>query len=230
MPSEAVVVLGKKIVGELGLETTTDTLARWMAHHIAELIQAVEVSTGEERTQKSVELRNAILALWEQRYCLPPTTRPFADSEAIFRAIESLDPEKETFRYFSRARAPEDGPEESEECRKWIEIAKGVDYSSKLLINYCLSEAAEASLDKAKEWVKLAQNVGCEESFEVLIVQLVGRNSELSQENALNEEQRRILTDRSEKLKIFLELARHLSDDIDARLLCLEKPDTPKQS
>ena len=227
--SEAVVALGKKIVDELGLETTTDTLARWMAHHIAELIQGIEASTDQERDKKSEELRNAILALWEQRYCLPPQGRPFADSEAVFRAIESLDPERETFRYFSRARAPEDESEEAEECKNWIEIAKGIDFSSKLLINYCLSAAAEASLDKSKEWVELAKDAGFDNTFEIRIVELVGKrlNLELSEEQKITEEQRRVLEDRSKRLKAFLDMAHRFSSDIDNKLSFLDKPSAP---
>ncbi len=34
----AVVRLGERIVAELGLEESTDTLSRWMAHYIAESI------------------------------------------------------------------------------------------------------------------------------------------------------------------------------------------------
>ena len=39
--------LGRRIVDELGLEKGVDTLARWMAHYIAELIEKVEVGVRE---------------------------------------------------------------------------------------------------------------------------------------------------------------------------------------
>ena len=35
---DAILRLGRKLVAELGSERATDTLARWMAHDIAELI------------------------------------------------------------------------------------------------------------------------------------------------------------------------------------------------
>ena len=34
--SDSVLALGKKLVDELGLDQSVDTLGRWMAHYIAE--------------------------------------------------------------------------------------------------------------------------------------------------------------------------------------------------
>lgn len=40
--SSDVLELGKLLVKALDLDETVDTLGRWMAHHIAELMQAAE--------------------------------------------------------------------------------------------------------------------------------------------------------------------------------------------
>src|SRR5206468_12121550 len=87
--SDSILKLGKKIVDELGLDQTVDTLGRWMAHYIAEKIGDVEAATGEDRAQKMSECRDAILQLWAHRSELPNGKRPFEDFEPIFRALQS---------------------------------------------------------------------------------------------------------------------------------------------
>ena len=88
---ESVLKLGQKIVDELGLDQTVDTLGRWMAHYIAEKIGDVEAATGEDRAQKMAECSDAILKLWVHRSKLLSGKRPFEEFESIFRALQSLD-------------------------------------------------------------------------------------------------------------------------------------------
>ena len=42
--------LGKSMVEELGLDPGVDTLARWMAHYVAEQIAIAENATGDAKT------------------------------------------------------------------------------------------------------------------------------------------------------------------------------------
>ena len=54
--SDSVLVLGKKIVDELGLDQSADTLGRWMAHYLAEKIEDAKAATGEARARKDVRM------------------------------------------------------------------------------------------------------------------------------------------------------------------------------
>lgn len=45
---EEIIKLAKKLVKELNLEYSTITLARWMSHYIAELIQNIDTSESKE--------------------------------------------------------------------------------------------------------------------------------------------------------------------------------------
>jgi hypothetical protein len=70
-PSE-ILELGKTIVKEMGLDDDTDTLRRWMCHHVAGLIdQAVHGQSNEIRRTAEREAVSTILALWEKRMALP---------------------------------------------------------------------------------------------------------------------------------------------------------------
>jgi hypothetical protein len=62
-PWPDVVRLGDHIVHRLGLEDSVDTLGRWMAHRIAELIEQAE--DGDEETKR--EATDLILRCWERR-------------------------------------------------------------------------------------------------------------------------------------------------------------------
>lgn len=57
--------LGCHIVNELGGERDTDTLGRWMAHHLAELmVAAEEAATAEEHAAARSAVESAILRVW----------------------------------------------------------------------------------------------------------------------------------------------------------------------
>jgi hypothetical protein len=59
--------LGERIIEELGLEESTDTLSRWMAHHIAEAITRAEKGRRKDKD----EAAELILELWEHRTSWP---------------------------------------------------------------------------------------------------------------------------------------------------------------
>lgn len=68
----AIIELGKKLVDELELNDSVDTLGRWMAHYIAELLYDAEHNPDEiVRATKHAELRDSIWAFWVNRYELP---------------------------------------------------------------------------------------------------------------------------------------------------------------
>lgn len=222
--SRAVAALGKELVAELEFGDSVDTLGRWMAHYLAELMQKAEVTTGDDRLTAQAQLRDSILALWAHRFELPSGTRPFGEFEPILRALASLDPESESPRYFSPSRAPGSESNESEGTRQWIELARGLDYASKILIDHCLISAAGSALDKSQVWIRLANEAGIDDSFEFRVIRFISNQRDLMKETDLNEHHRSVLLDRHKKLEGFLSLASTLADDIKARLKAL-KPD-----
>lgn len=224
--SEALVALGKKLVAELGLDDSVDTLGRWMAHHIAELMKELEVATVDNRSTKQAQLRDAILALWAHRSELPNGKRPFGEFEPIFRALESLDPESQHSRYLSPFRAPEKGDEESKDAQQWVRLAGALDFTSKILIDHCLILAAEAALDNSKEWVELARSAGIDDSFEFAVIRIISDRSDLMKEGNPDARQRRILVDRKKRLEEFLSIVSTFVNELDARMESLPAPTT----
>ena len=59
--TDAVRELGVKLVAELGLEESNDTLGRWMAHHIAALIADIDETEPKDRKVKNTACTKTIL-------------------------------------------------------------------------------------------------------------------------------------------------------------------------
>ena len=67
----AILKLGRLLVRELNLERETDTLARWMAHHIAELMHIAETEEEVSGLNARRACQDAVIALWTHRAGLP---------------------------------------------------------------------------------------------------------------------------------------------------------------
>jgi len=195
-----------------------DTLGRWMAHHIAELIQEAESANDDARPVKMANVREAVLALWSHRHALPNGRSPFAGMEPIFNALESLDPEIPDFRYFSISSAPHASDEESEEVQKYVDMAKAVDRASKVIVNFCIAKAAERALDSSKAWVQLASKAEADEGLDITLIRIIADRSDLMKASNPATKRRRILNDRKQKLEALLIGASEVLESINSQL------------
>jgi hypothetical protein len=221
---KAVLDLGRALVAELGLDPGVDTLGRWMAHYIAELIEEAEAAKVEERPAKFGTCADAILKLWEHRHQLPNGKRPFEDLEPILRAIESLDPANNTPRYFRSQRMAADETQENDETRKWLKLVDGLDYSAKILIRYCLAQAAQTALDKSRKWVALAKTVGLKDDFDLPLVRFITDESDLLKDGEPNDTARKLLEDRIKRLDGFKEMADVVASHLRRQLKQMDVP------
>jgi len=216
--SDALLQLGRKIVDELGLDQSVDTLGRWMAHYIAELIQSAEAAQGDDRSEKLSRCANAILDLWKHRSLLPNGKRPFEDFEPILWALESLDLSDNTPRYFRSVRRVVRKDEERTETQKWFDLVEGIDDSARMLIRYCLARAAANAIDKSKEWAQLAEALETEEGIDLRIVRIISEENELLNASALDASARTQVEDRIRRLDNFVQMAHILSSDLREKL------------
>ena len=210
--------LGRALVEELGLDHSVDTLSRWMAHHIAELIESVETATAEDRKAKTDECATAILNLWEHRHLLPNGKRPFGDMQPILRALASLDPTDDTPRYFRSLRTTVDETEQNTETRKWFDLADDIDYSAKILIRYCLTQAAQTTLDRTKEWVALAEAAGFDDGVEFPAIHTIIDEDNLMKTSEPDDKEQTILEDRIKRLERFEEMSDALTSELRLQL------------
>ena len=90
--ADPIIALGERIVAELGDPRTNSTLARWLAHHAARLIQAADKareSGDPDASGRDAEAREAILQLWEARTTWPGGWPPPRAAE-IARLLDDL--------------------------------------------------------------------------------------------------------------------------------------------
>lgn len=195
-----------------------------MAHHLADLMTRAQRATGEEKKVAEKECFDAIVALWTHRSEYPNGKRPFEALEPVIRAVESLDPEDDKPRYYRSARPPRGEIEEKSEAERWLDFVSGLDYTAKLLIAYCLRQAAQSSVDQSKEWVKLAGAAGIEDGVPEIVIQLVASKEDLAKEPDPNSDVRRALEDRLKRLNGFAKLAEALGQDLQTKLDALPPP------
>ena len=196
-----IISLGKALAEELALDPGVDTLARWMAHYIAEQMEIAENTTGDDKTEAKQRCFETILKLWQHRSSLPNGRRPFESFEPVFRALARLDPENPTPYFYSgpgfRSPEPDDSDEDLDEVQQWLEVARGIDRAARVWLEFVFHQAAlNATDEKTITWLENA--VGLPASDDVLtIVRLIHAEPENeSEETAAREQQAK-----QEKLK-----------------------------
>jgi hypothetical protein len=216
-PSDPVLALGKKLIRELELGDTTDTLSRWIIHYLAGLIKKAERQSAKNRPAVLEECFDAILALWQHRHELPDGKRPFQGLEPVLRALESLDPVNVERRYFPSALPPAGLTEQSKETRGWLELAEGLDNSARILIRHCLTNAAAGAIDKSQGWVALAERAGRKE-VDLPVLKIIIGERKLTGAPDHDDIQRKLLEDRLGKLRAFIRLAEKAAIDYQRRI------------
>ena len=96
LPSE-VLRLGARIVRELELEQSVDTLGRWMAHHLAEVMQEAESAEGGDKELARESAVDLILKLWSHKQSLPNGAYPLNDLKTVMSVVGQLSPEDSPF-------------------------------------------------------------------------------------------------------------------------------------
>lgn len=213
-----VLKLGKQLVAELGLDQSADTLSRWMAHYIAELIHNAEIASEENRDEQRSKCAGAILELWSHYTETPNGTRPFQDYDPILRTLESLDPNSNIPRYFRPVHEAAAKQQKDTESATWLESADKVDYTARLLIRFCLTCAARDAIEKSKEWVTLAEAAGVANDSYFSVIRFVSNEAKLSGEETATNEELKEIESRIKRLEDFVNSAKMLSDHLQEKL------------
>jgi hypothetical protein len=201
--SGAVIDLGKRLVAQL--ELGDDVLAQWMAHVIAERMDAAEKAEPSERAAAQTACAEIILQLWNRRNSLAERLRPFKGLEPLIRTLDSLDVSGgPRFRYLpQRPPGLETVPDKT--SKQLIDLAEGVDYSARALIRHLLAEAFEEASDEARPWIKAAVDANAETTVEMRIVGFLDDEAaELVEGEAKKREE---MEEKIGKLEAFADLA-----------------------
>lgn len=183
-----------------------------MAHYIAELIRDAKKASPEERQAKMEACCDAILKLWNHRHTFSDGKRPFEELDPIIRTLESLNPEDDAPRYFRSLRAAIDKIEEEDEIKSWLKLIDGVDYSAKILIRFCLIQASQTAINKSAEWVTLAEEAGFDDGIEIPLIHMIWDEDSMLEDP--DEQAKKRIEDRIERLENFAKLALNMASDL----------------
>lgn len=176
---EKVKNLGNLFVKELKLEPGVDTFSRWMAHYIAEKMTVAEQALSDENKKEAEEeCFDVILKLWEHRHSLPSGRRPFQNFEPILDTLSQLNPDIEE-PYFYNALHDQDIAEletdnlNHKSVEEWVNIAKEIDKTARIWIEYALEQAIkEAKNERTEEWIKNTIDLSDNTDVEIISVLL----------------------------------------------------------
>lgn len=141
--SKEILDLGNKLVAELKLTDSTDTLSRWMAHYIAELIDAVENADGEQKAALEKDCFDTILKLWASRNATPRGIRPLASLKGAMKLLDEITNKSEGnwHRYFDGSENP------------WKKFGADVNYASSNIIRLLVFlQSTDMDLVNVKKW------------------------------------------------------------------------------
>ena len=216
------VELGKKLVQELELDRSPDTLGRWMAHHLADLINQAEQGPESDRNERRRECRSAILELWEHMYSIRTASNPFLDLESIVETIRALDPGKPGYFYQTKAQEVADNPELPQSAKEWLNLSREIDYNARLLIHMCFERVIGKTSGKLRELIELASDTG---AYNLPVSTFIYQLTEQYSGGDLDTKKigRKELEDRLERLNSMEQRSKILSIDIQNQLDELDK-------
>jgi hypothetical protein len=142
-----------------------------MAHYLAEKLDALKSAKGARKQELEKECSDIILKIWSHRASLPYKNRPFQNFDAVFRALESLDPAKERNRYFNLD-IPGHTPLKKlpDEVKYWLDLAIGVDRGARALIRTYLDMAVAKAAEEEAGWIKAVRALVPNEDADLRVI------------------------------------------------------------
>jgi hypothetical protein len=224
-----IIALGKVIVKELELDPGVDTLAKWMAHYIAEKIKTAERLKGEEKTYAENECYEAILKLWEHRWSIP-TNKPFLnDFKLLFETLEKLNPENDRPFFYSpkieieieKDKSGKDG----EKVEGYFQAALRVDKLARSLISHLLKQAV-SEIEFSKEREKLIRNfIYLVDYPDMRIIRITSNHNKSRENQDEDEKEERIkeIQKRIKSLEEFNSMKDYLLENLKKELAAINK-------
>lgn len=215
---EAIINLGKKLIEELELPYTTDTLTRWMVHYLAELIQTAEqASSIQEKRKLQKECCDVILKLWSNKETLP-IARPLENLDGLVKILEALQekPNHEFPLWYRQTNFSNDS--------FWSDFIKTVKINSERIFQQVLDLYLHGDLlEKEKEWLQEHEEFLTESEISFIrnidfIIQI--KNGEQPDtKNLIKASGKERMTHVFDELEVLIEEQQRKLDEVKKRLL-----------
>lgn len=224
---QSIIRLGQKLVREFEESADRDTLSRWIANYLAELILSLDAAKEDEKVQIQERCFSAILTLWHHRSVYQSNHRPFESFEPIFKTLEALSPENKKYYYFRDLyEGNMASANEADATKSWIEYSTKADEVARVLISYSLQKAAIDASDKdTTAWLNASMNLLLESDLKVIITLLRDGVESDEKEKAAEDLKKRKdeLKDNICKMDQFTEIIKHVKSSMANDLERLER-------
>lgn len=213
---EEILKLGKKLIKELELVYTGNTLARWLAHYLAELINDIEkCKSKEEKKNVQRECCNMILEIWGKRERIP-IEKPTEKLKPIIDVISLLKKNEHPFiRHVFLDK--KHGLKNSNSS--WLGFLETVKNNSERIYRKSLiAMMSEELLEKDKEWIEEHKSFLSDE--EKSVIEYLDSIREIT--ISFHGEEEKEKTEKEKVEKLFNELEEQL-DEQKEELLKLKK-------
>jgi len=149
---EEILKLGKKLIKELELVYTVNTLARWLAHYLAELMSNIDkCESEEEKNNLQRECCDIILEIWGKRERIP-IEKPTERLKPIIDVISLLKKNEHPFIRHSFLDKRNGLKNSKSSWLSFLEIVKN--NSERIYRKSLISMISEELLEKDKEWIE----------------------------------------------------------------------------
>ena len=213
--------LGKTLIEEYGLESSTNTLERWMLHYLAELFDKErEYGNADETKTIQLEIKEIILEFWRLRYRLADEDSLFKKNQALIDTLEKISPQSVIpISSFFNPYDSKDTLEVSE--AGWQERLLAIDKSSKVVMSHCVLKYLNDIADKNNDIVKLIESIEAFNSPESFLSRFYG--DETAETDKIENIEERI-----QNLTVFIDTAESVLEEYKTKLNDL--PDKSKGS
>lgn len=145
---EEIIKLGKKLVEELKLDNSVNTLGRWMSHYVSELIYNAENSESEEKKKKlKKECCGIIIKLWKNKEHMPNINLPLSNLQPALKVLDALKKRDDSYQYWREYQNPI-------QKSNWLDFVNKVKSNSENILNRSiLASLSEDILLKEREWI-----------------------------------------------------------------------------
>lgn len=221
--SDALVRLGEKLVEALGHSNEkVNFLGRWMAHYLAELLEASKAGPIEAREETKAKAALLIIELWRHRSELPDASRPFREFDAVLNTLSSLDLSPSIRRYY-QVWETDAGPKPSKQDAPWLETMSAVDRGARAIIDYCLSAITDKYAEPGQKWIAAADEAGQGEGVDSEVIRKILATQEMPPGSDPNEVKRKKIRTLINALDGLETIAKELSAQLRSELSSLGK-------
>ena len=217
---DEIIKLGKKLVKELDLQSSVNTLARWMSHYLAELIHNIDVAeSAEEKKILKRECCDEILKLWSQKENLP-ISKPLDDLRPVIEILQVLKEKKQDSilpRWLGRqTKLPRDN--------QWASFVDLVKNNSEEIFNKVVQMNLHKDiLNKDEEWMKENKTFLSDQQIKFLEIIDVLHKYEIRNGGLVDLNNFELSNNNAEKINFMFDELEKLLDDQKEELMKVKK-------